>query len=61
MPKIHSAEYLDNVASYVPQGRPLSIIASIESARGLWDAGKIAGWRAIQSGAGDQVVVSSLL
>ncbi|KAG9076811.1 hypothetical protein FS749_011359 [Ceratobasidium sp. UAMH 11750] len=61
MPKIHSAEYLDKIASYVPQGRPLSIIASIESARGLWDAGKIAGWSPIESGAGDRVAVSSLL
>ncbi|CUA77614.1 citrate lyase subunit beta-like protein [Rhizoctonia solani] len=60
MPKIHSAEYLDKVASYVPQGRPLNIIASIESARGLWDAGHIAGWKAGQ-GAGNQVTVSSLL
>ncbi|KAG8725109.1 hypothetical protein FRC09_008452 [Ceratobasidium sp. 395] len=61
MPKIHSAEHLDEIASYVPQGRPLSIIASIESARGLWDAGRIAGWKATKSGAGDQVFVSSLL
>ncbi|EUC53665.1 HpcH/HpaI aldolase/citrate lyase family protein [Rhizoctonia solani AG-3 Rhs1AP] len=45
MPKIHSAEHLDKVASYVPEGRPLSIIASIESARGLWHAGHIAGWK----------------
>ncbi|CAE6538550.1 unnamed protein product [Rhizoctonia solani] len=60
MPKIHSAEYLDKVASYVPEGRPLSIIASIESARGLWDAGHIAGWKAGQ-GAGNRVAVSSLL
>ncbi|CAE6428471.1 unnamed protein product [Rhizoctonia solani] len=60
MPKIHSAGYLDKVASYVPEGRPLSIIASIESARGLWDAGHIAGWRAGQ-GAGNKVTVSSLL
>ncbi|CAE6469106.1 unnamed protein product [Rhizoctonia solani] len=60
MPKIHSAEYLDKVASYVPEGRPLSIIASIESARGLWDAGHIAGWKAGQ-GSGNKVTVSSLL
>ncbi|CAE7137015.1 unnamed protein product [Rhizoctonia solani] len=60
MPKIHSAEYLDKVASYVPEGRPLSIIASIESARGLWDAGQIAGWKAGQ-GARNKVTVSSLL
>ncbi|QRW18829.1 citrate lyase subunit beta-like protein [Rhizoctonia solani] len=60
MPKIHSASYLDKVASYVPEGRPLSIIASIESARGLWDAGHIAGWKAGQ-GAGNKVTVSSLL
>ncbi|ELU41620.1 hpcH/HpaI aldolase/citrate lyase family domain-containing protein [Rhizoctonia solani AG-1 IA] len=53
MPKIHSASYLDKVASYVPEGRPLSIIASIESARGLWDAGHIAGWKAGQ-GAGNK-------
>ncbi|KAF8609711.1 beta subunit of citrate lyase [Ceratobasidium sp. AG-I] len=62
MPKIHSAAYLDKVASYVPEGRPLSIIASIESARGLWDAGNIAAWgRTSKSGAGDKVIVSSLL
>ncbi|CAE6439426.1 unnamed protein product [Rhizoctonia solani] len=60
MPKIHSASYLDQVASYVPEGRPLNIIASIESARGLWDAGHIAGWKAGQ-GAGNKVAVSSLL
>ncbi|CAE6464194.1 unnamed protein product [Rhizoctonia solani] len=60
MPKIHSAEHLDKVASYVPEGRPLSIIASIESARGLWHAGHIAGWKAGQ-GAGNKVIVSSLL
>ncbi|CEL57393.1 citrate lyase subunit beta-like protein [Rhizoctonia solani AG-1 IB] len=60
MPKIHSASYLDQVASYVPEGRPLNIIASIESARGLWDAGHIAGWKAGQ-GSGNKVAVSSLL
>ncbi|GAB1519432.1 hypothetical protein RhiTH_002498 [Rhizoctonia solani] len=60
MPKIHSASYLDKVASYVPEGRPFSIIASIESARGLWDAGHIASWKAGQ-GAGNKVTVSSLL
>lgn len=82
MPKIHSAKYLDELASYVPEGRltfidhfltpilnnafcpgrPLNIIASIESARGLWDAGNIAAWsRTSRSGAGDKVIVSSLL
>ncbi|KAJ1311785.1 hypothetical protein OPQ81_010251 [Rhizoctonia solani] len=61
MPKIHSAEYLDKVSSYVPEGRPLSIIASIESARGLWDAGHIAGWKSSGQGAGNKVTVSSLL
>ncbi|KAH7345329.1 citrate lyase beta subunit [Rhizoctonia solani] len=62
MPKIHSAEYLDKVASYVlkVRSRPLSIIASIESARGLWDSGHIAGWKAGQ-GSGNKVTVSSLL
>ncbi|KAB5594273.1 Citrate lyase subunit beta-like protein [Ceratobasidium theobromae] len=63
MPKIHSVDYLDKVAFLSTKaGRPLNIIASIESARGLWDAGRIAGWNhTARSGVGDKVAVSALL
>ncbi|KAF7965642.1 hypothetical protein HWV62_42428 [Athelia sp. TMB] len=53
LPKIHSAQDLHHVSREIytarrtgPSGRaPLSIVASIESARALWALGDIAGWK----------------
>ena len=54
LPKIHSHQDLDYVADAVAvfcpsrgvsQGPNLQIIPSIESARGLWNLGSIAGWK----------------
>ncbi|EJC97995.1 beta subunit of citrate lyase [Fomitiporia mediterranea MF3/22] len=55
LPKIHSAEHLDDVAELVswasssatpqPRTQPLRLVASIESARGLWNIGHIAEWK----------------
>ncbi|KAL5501598.1 hypothetical protein ACEPAH_8858 [Sanghuangporus vaninii] len=54
LPKIHSASDLDDVAELVSwasssssahRSQPLRLVASIESARALWDIGKIASWK----------------
>lgn len=45
LPKVHSSDDLTEVASHVPNGRRLNIIASIESARSLWSIGDIASWK----------------
>ncbi|TFK48694.1 citrate lyase beta subunit [Heliocybe sulcata] len=55
MPKIHSAADLDIVSEQIHRSRDqrpsgslehnLNIIASIESAKGLWNVGEIAGWQ----------------
>lgn len=51
LPKVHSTAHLDAVADALRetawQGPPrqLRLVASIESARALWDAGEIAAWR----------------
>jgi citrate lyase subunit beta-like protein len=55
MPKIHSAQDLHHVSREIytafryesslnPSESPLSIVASIESARSLWGLGDIAAW-----------------
>ncbi|KAL5520024.1 hypothetical protein ACEPAG_1684 [Sanghuangporus baumii] len=55
LPKIHSVSDLDDVAELVSwasssssahRSQPLRLVASIESARALWDIGKIASWKA---------------
>lgn len=52
LPKIHSRQDLDYVSDLVSsssrgfsQHPNLQIVASIESARGIWDLGSIAGWK----------------
>ncbi|KAH8114622.1 citrate lyase beta subunit [Phellopilus nigrolimitatus] len=58
LPKIHSPEDLDVVSAHVAFGstpggsgvarsQPMRIVASIESARALWDVGRIAAWHTI--------------
>lgn len=44
LPKVHQSQDLSRVASYVLQGRKLNVMASIESARSLWNIGGIASW-----------------
>ncbi|KAJ7065899.1 citrate lyase beta subunit [Mycena belliarum] len=47
LPKVHSADDLHIVskAIHAVRGNPLGLIASIESARALWNIGAIAGWK----------------
>ncbi|KZV61508.1 beta subunit of citrate lyase [Peniophora sp. CONT] len=50
LPKVHSIDYLDKVASIVDSvagsmDTPIRLVASIESARSLYNIGSIAGWR----------------
>ncbi|KIJ54837.1 hypothetical protein M422DRAFT_24729 [Sphaerobolus stellatus SS14] len=52
LPKIHSTAGLDRVSKTISQRSitrsvlgPFKVVASIESARGLWDVGEIAGWK----------------
>ena len=52
LPKIHSAQDLHHVSRAIftssvdrHSGLPLGIIPSIESARGMWNLGHIAGWK----------------
>ncbi|KAF5369391.1 hypothetical protein D9758_002808 [Tetrapyrgos nigripes] len=52
LPKIHSGEDLDYVSSSISTAlsassreKPLRIVPSIESAKGLWNLGNIAGWK----------------
>ncbi|VDB84634.1 unnamed protein product [Peniophora sp. CBMAI 1063] len=50
LPKVHSPDYLDRVAYIVDSvagslDSPLRLVASIESARSLYNIGSIAGWR----------------
>jgi hypothetical protein len=52
LPKIHSAQDLHHVSKVLhtasstsPRDRPMHIVASIESARSLWNLGNIAGWK----------------
>ncbi|KZO94071.1 beta subunit of citrate lyase [Calocera viscosa TUFC12733] len=58
LPKVHSPAELDALSSSVPAGRELQVVASIESARGMWGVGAIAGWRAAGSPA---LTLSTLL
>ncbi|KIY71200.1 beta subunit of citrate lyase [Cylindrobasidium torrendii FP15055 ss-10] len=45
LPKVHTAEYLENVSTMVPpHSSPLQIVASIESAQAIMNIGSIAGW-----------------
>jgi citrate lyase subunit beta-like protein len=44
LPKVHQPRDLSRIASHVLQGRKLNVIASIESARSLWNIGGIASW-----------------
>jgi len=46
LPKIDSAEDLSVVSQAIPSGRRVNIIASIESAKSLWNVGEIASWKA---------------
>jgi citrate lyase beta subunit len=53
LPKIHSHQDLDYVSDAVARSsssrgfsqRPLQLVPSIESARGIWNLGSIAGWK----------------
>lgn len=45
LPKVHHAQDLSRIVEHIPRGRPLNIIASIESARSLWGIGDISSWR----------------
>ncbi|KDQ16652.1 hypothetical protein BOTBODRAFT_106648, partial [Botryobasidium botryosum FD-172 SS1] len=46
LPKINSAEDLSTVSRAIPSGSHVNIIASIESAKSLWNVGEIASWGA---------------
>jgi citrate lyase subunit beta-like protein len=54
LPKVHSPEYLDRVRDIVEaeskEAVHLNLVASIESARGMWDIEKIAKWTSHSSG-----------
>ncbi|KAF8158260.1 citrate lyase beta subunit [Crassisporium funariophilum] len=58
LPKIHSPQDLDHVSDAIfssrntPGSPNLRIIPSIESARGIWNLGSIAGWRSKHSSTG---------
>jgi citrate lyase subunit beta-like protein len=49
MPKVHSIVDLDRIAEafyeHAQPGASLDLVASIESARALWDVGNIARWQ----------------
>ncbi|KAJ7644283.1 citrate lyase beta subunit [Roridomyces roridus] len=51
LPKVHSAEDLDRIseAIHAVRGAPLGLVASIESARAMFNLGSIAAWKS-QSG-----------
>lgn len=57
LPKVHSVDELNEVSDHIfghsrenlDQPKPVNIVASIESARALFNVGQIAGW---QSGHG---------
>lgn len=52
LPKVHTSAHLDAVAEVLSEvardaaPREVRLVASIESARALWDVGDIAGWHA---------------
>ena len=69
LPKIHSTADLDDVAELVSwasssssahRTQPLRLVASIESARALWDVGKIAAWKS-HNGPTGGILVSLLV
>ncbi|TFK74758.1 beta subunit of citrate lyase [Pluteus cervinus] len=70
LPKIHSAEDLHRVSHAIHSatrsspsrvdGIPLKIVSSVESARALWDLGRIASWKS-QHGEALGGVLSALL
>ncbi|KAH7885092.1 citrate lyase beta subunit [Phlebopus sp. FC_14] len=50
LPKIHSVQDLHHVSRAIrkatsPSSAPLHVVASIESARAVWNLGEIAGWK----------------
>ena len=52
LPKIHTTADLDKVSKAISQRwrtrsttDPIKVVASIESARALWEVGEIAGWK----------------
>ncbi|KAF8320301.1 beta subunit of citrate lyase [Clavulina sp. PMI_390] len=46
LPKVHSAQDLNKISDHIPPslGRSINLVASIESARSLWNIGDIAQW-----------------
>lgn len=66
LPKIHSSTDLDYVAELLSSGprstssEPIRLVASMESARAVWDIGAIASWKALK-GAEAGGLLSALL
>jgi citrate lyase subunit beta-like protein len=60
VPKVHAAEDLQAVSDAIPRrGARFNIIASIESAKSLWNLGEIASWSL--KGSDEAANVSALL
>ncbi|KAF8895283.1 Pyruvate/Phosphoenolpyruvate kinase-like domain-containing protein [Infundibulicybe gibba] len=56
----HVSKEIHSASLQQPRSEPLRIVPSIESARGLWNLGGIAGWQS-EHGAGHGGVLSALL